>query len=178
MVHQDTLTPDTEPNIKDRQNTGVPNPALTILRWCSKTRPILTDVDRSTQLGVHFEEVTEMADAMLLIPGLTDDFERDLIAFVSAGQSLSTALKKGVSGIDFSNIPEDIRIELLDSFCDQIVTALGSGFTQNMDMLGALAEVDQSNWSKFGEDGEPIFNEDKKVIKGPNYRKAVLDPFV
>ena len=154
------------------------NVVLSILKWMSKARPQPTDVDRSTQLGVHFEEVTEMADAMLLIPGLTDDFERDLIAFVSAGQSLSTALKKGVSGIDFSNIPEDIRIELLDSLCDQIVTALGSGFTQNMDMLGALAEVDQSNWSKFGEDGEPIFNEDKKVIKGPNYRKAVLDPFV
>ena len=154
------------------------NVVLSILKWMHKARPTPTDTNRSTQLGVHFEEITEMADAMLLIPGLTDDVERDLIAFVSAGQSLSNALKKGVSGIDFSNIPEDIRIELLDSFCDQIVTALGSGFTQNMDMLGALAEVDQSNWSKFGEDGEPIFNEDKKVIKGPNYRKAVLDPFV
>lgn len=158
--------------------TSDKNVVLNILKWMSKARPQPTDVDRSTQLGVHFEEVTEMADAMLLIPGLTDDFERDLIAFVSAGQSLSTALKKGVSGTDFSNIPEDIRIELLDSLCDQIVTALGSGYTQNMDMLGALAEVDQSNWSKFGEDGEPIFNEDKKVIKGPNYQKAVLDPFV
>lgn len=154
------------------------NVVLSTLRWMSKARPQPTDVDRSTQLGVHFEEITEMADAMLLIPGLTDEVERDLIAFVNAGQSLSTSLKKGLTGIDFSNIAEDIRVDLLDSLCDQIVTALGSGFTQNMDMLGALAEVDQSNWSKFGEDGEPIFNEDKKVIKGPNYRKAVLDPFV
>ena len=154
------------------------NVVLSILKWMSKARPQPIDVDRSTQLGVHFEEVTEMADAMLLILGLTDEVERDLIAFVSAGQALSQALKKGVTGIDFSNIAEDVRVELLDSLCDQIVTALGSGFTQNMDMLGALAEVDQSNWSKFGEDGEPIFNEDRKVIKGPNYRKAVLDPFV
>lgn len=154
------------------------NVVLSILKWMSKARPQPTDVDRSTQLGVHFEEITEMADAMLLIPGLTDEAERDLIAFVSAGQALSASLKKGTTGIDFSNLAEDIRVELLDSLCDQIVTALGSGFTQNMDMLGALAEVDQSNWSKFGEDGEPIFNEDKKVIKGPNYRKAVLDPFV
>jgi len=154
------------------------NVVLSILKWMSKARPQPTDVDRSTQLGVHFEEITEMADAMLLIPGLTDEAERDLIAFVSAGQALSLSLKKGTTGIDFSNIAEDIRVDLLDSLCDQIVTALGSGFTQNMDMLGALAEVDQSNWSKFGEDGEPIFNEDKKVIKGPNYQKAVLDPFV
>ena len=154
------------------------NVILSILKWMSKARPQPTDVDRSTQLGVHFEEVTEMADAMLLIPGLTDEAEQDLIAFVNVGQALSRSLKKGLTGIDFSNIAEDIRIDLLDSFCDQIVTALGSGFTQNMDMLGALAEVDQSNWSKFDEDGEPIFNEDRKVIKGPNYRKAVLDPFV
>ena len=154
------------------------NVVLSILKWMSKARLQPSDVDRSTQLGVHFEEVTEMADAMLLISGLTDETERDLIAFVSAGQALSASLKKGTTGIDFSNIAEDIRVELLDSLCDQIVTALGSGFTQNMDMLGALAEVDQSNWSKFSEDGEPIFNEDRKVIKGPNYRKAVLDPFV
>ena len=154
------------------------NVVLSILKWMSKARPQPTDVDRSTQLGVHFEEVIELADAMLLLPGLTDEAEYYIIAFVSAGQALSASLKKGMTGIDFSNIAEDIRVELLDSLCDQIVTALGSGFTQNMDMLGALAEVDQSNWSKFDEDGEPIFNEDRKVIKGPNYRKAVLDPFV
>lgn len=159
-------------------NTSDENVVLSILKWMSKARPVPTEIDRSTQLGVHFEEVTEMADAMLLLPGLTDEVEQDLIAFVNAGQALSRSLKKGTTGIDFSNIAEDIRVELLDSLCDQIVTALGSGFTQNMDMLGALAEVDQSNWSKFDEDGEPIFNEDRKVIKGPNYRKAVLDPFV
>lgn len=154
------------------------NPILSILQWMNKTRPNPSDTDRSTQLGVHFEEVTEMADALLLTEGMGDEFEAHLIAFISAGQAISQALKEQCSGIDFSNIDPQVRVDLLDSYCDQIVTVLGAGYTQHMDMLGAINEVDQSNWSKFDPEGNPIYDDNKKVTKGPNYRKAVLDPFV
>lgn len=30
-------------------------------------------------------------------------------------------------------------------------------------------EIQRSNMSKLGEDGKPIFREDKKILKGPNY---------
>jgi predicted HAD superfamily Cof-like phosphohydrolase len=40
-------------------------------------------------------------------------------------------------------------------------------------------EIQRSNMSKLGEDGKPIFREDGKVLKGPNYFKpnikAVLE---
>lgn len=179
MVLPDTLMPDSERNTTVGKNTATPpNSILSILQWCAKTRPHPTDVDRSTQLGVHFEEVAEMADAMLLIPSQTEEFEQDLITFINAGKAISQALKQQRSGINFSELPDDVRVDLLDSYCDQIVTALGAGYTQHMDMLGAVAEVDASNWSKFDPDGNPIFDANKKVTKGPNYRKAVLDPFV
>ena len=32
-------------------------------------------------------------------------------------------------------------------------------------------EIQRSNMSKLGEDGEPIYREDGKVLKGPNYFK-------
>lgn len=35
-------------------------------------------------------------------------------------------------------------------------------------------EIQQSNMSKLGTDGEPIYREDGKVIKGPNYSKPEL----
>ena len=42
-----------------------------------------------------------------------------------------------------------------------------------------FAEIQRSNMSKLGEDGEPIYREDGKVLKGPNYFKpnikAILD---
>ena len=32
-------------------------------------------------------------------------------------------------------------------------------------------EIQRSNMSKLGENGEPIYREDGKVLKGPNYFK-------
>ena len=39
----------------------------------------------------------------------------------------------------------------------------------------ALHRVHQSNLSKLGEDGEPIYREDGKVLKGPNYAPPSLE---
>ena len=69
------------------------------------------------------------------------------------------------------------RKELLDSLADQIVTATGVGVFLGMNVPGALAEVNRSNYSKF-EDGEPIFNENKKVMKGKDYTPPDLTPFI
>ncbi len=68
-------------------------------------------------------------------------------------------------------------MELLDALADQIVTATGVGTFLGMNVPGALAEVNRSNYSKF-EDGEPIFNENKKVMKGKDYTPPDLTPFI
>ena len=39
----------------------------------------------------------------------------------------------------------------------------------------ALDRVHQSNMSKLGEDGKPIYREDGKVLKGPNYEPPNLE---
>ena len=39
----------------------------------------------------------------------------------------------------------------------------------------ALHRVHQSNLSKLGEDGEPVYREDGKVLKGPNYAPPNLE---
>lgn len=70
------------------------------------------------------------------------------------------------------------RIGLLDSIADQIVTATGVGTFLGMNVPGALAEVNRSNYSKFNAEGEPIFNENMKVMKGPFYTKPDLTPYV
>lgn len=69
------------------------------------------------------------------------------------------------------------RIGLLDSLADQIVTATGVGTFLGMNVPGALAEVNRSNYSKF-EDGEPVFNENKKVMKGKDYTPPDLTPYI
>lgn len=52
-------------------------------------------------------------------------------------------------------------------------------FGDEFDFLGAWHEVHRSNMSKLGDDGKPIYREeDGKVMKGPNYFKPNLVPFV
>ena len=46
-------------------------------------------------------------------------------------------------------LTESQRIAVLDAICDQIVTAVGVAYMMGMDIEGALAEVNRSNWSKF-----------------------------
>jgi len=62
-------------------------------------------------------------------------------------------------------------VESLDALTDlQYVldgAYLALGFHRLKD--AALAEVHRSNMSKLGEDGQPVYRDDGKVIKGPNY---------
>lgn len=76
-----------------------------------------------------------------------------------------------------NNIVIKDSVELLDALADQIVTATGVGTFLGMNVPGALAEVNRSNYSKF-EDGEPIFNENKKVMKGKDYTPPDLSKFI
>lgn len=76
-----------------------------------------------------------------------------------------------------NNIVIKDSVELLDSLADQIVTATGVGTFLGMNVPGALSEVNRSNYSKF-EDGEPVFNENKKVMKGKDYTPPDLTPYI
>lgn len=76
-----------------------------------------------------------------------------------------------------NNIVIKDSVELLDSLADQIVTATGVGTFLGMNVPGALSEVNRSNYSKF-EDGEPVFNENKKVMKGKDYTPPYLTPYI
>lgn len=75
------------------------------------------------------------------------------------------------------SINSDNRLAILDALCDQIVTATGIGTFLGMSVPGALSEVNRSNFSKFV-NGEPLFNENQKVMKGPDYTPPELSPFI
>lgn len=130
-------------------------------QWFAAAIPNPTDKNRAVQLGCHFEEVGEMAEAARLRSVASD-------LYVAA-----TVLKQHAQVS-----PHYVdRQELLDALADQIVTAIGVAHCFNMDLIGALAEVDRSNWSKFV-DGKPVFNEHGKIAKGPDYFKPDLVKFV
>ena len=140
-------------------------------KWFEIAVPNPTSKNISTQIGCHLEEVVEMLDVLQTkYPGYKNklDDARKHLRFISN-------LLKQEEGSFF--IQEEDRQELLDALADQIVTATGVGTFLGMNVPGALAEVNRSNYSKF-EDGEPIFNENKKVMKGKDYTPPVLTPYI
>ena len=69
-------------------------------------------------------------------------------------------------------------LEVADALTDILYVTYGAGHAFGIDLDKCFEEVQNSNMSKLGEDGKPIYNEAGKVMKGPNYFKPDLSQFV
>ena len=69
-------------------------------------------------------------------------------------------------------------LEVADALTDILYVTYGAGHAFGIDLDKCFDEVQNSNMSKLGEKGEPIYNESGKVMKGPNYFKPDLSKFV
>ena len=72
----------------------------------------------------------------------------------------------------------DDLLEVADALTDILYVTYGAGHAFGIDLDKCFDEVQNSNMSKLGENGEPIYNESGKVMKGPNYFKPDLSKFV
>ena len=69
-------------------------------------------------------------------------------------------------------------LEVADALTDILYVTYGAGHAFGIDLDKCFDEVQNSNMSKLDEDGKPIYNENGKVMKGPNYFKPDLSKFV
>ena len=60
-------------------------------------------------------------------------------------------------------------VEAADALADLIYVIYGMALETGIDLAAVLAEVQRSNMSKLGADGKPVYREDGKVLKGPDY---------
>ena len=115
--------------------------------------------------------------------------------FESVGQFMKTF------GQDVKTIPEipdaettDLRLELIaeelnelydamqekdivaiaDALTDILYVTYGAGHAFGIDLDKCFTEVQRSNMSKLGADGKPIYRDDGKVMKGPDYSEPDL----
>lgn len=148
------------------------NTVSEIKTWFQKAVPAPSDKNRAVQLGCHFEEVGEMLRAM----GLNGMDYSELAALAS---ELKDSGKDAASLQLLSDevFPMFDKTELLDALCDQIVTAIGVAHMFGMNIEGALTEVNRSNWSKFVNEA-PVFDENGKIAKGPDYTPPDLTEFL
>ena len=137
-----------------------------IKEWFKAAKPNPSTADVCVQIGCHYEEVSEMSAA------LYDDVRFALAATALLYRKNHRAYLGAVE-----ELSADARVELLDALCDQVVTAVGVAYMMGMDIEGALAEVNRSNWSKF-ENGVPVFNEYGKIAKGVEYTPPELSDYI
>ena len=71
----------------------------------------------------------------------------------------------------------DIK-EVADALTDILYVTYGAGHAFGINLDKCFEEVQNSNMSKLGNDGKPIYNELGKVMKGPNYFEPNLKKFV
>ena len=69
-------------------------------------------------------------------------------------------------------------LEVADALTDILYVTYGAGHAFGIDLDKCFEEVQNSNMSKLDENGQPIYNESGKVMKGPNYFKPDLSKFV
>ena len=68
--------------------------------------------------------------------------------------------------------------EVADALTDILYVTYGAGHAFGINLDECFNEVQQSNMSKLGTDGKPIYNESGKVMKGPDYFKPDLNKFL
>lgn len=87
---------------------------------------------------------------------------------------------KEIVSLRISLIEEELRelceavndkdiVEVADALADLLYVVYGAGHAFGINLDLAFTNVHVSNMSKLGEDGKPIYREDGKVLKGPNY---------
>lgn len=143
------------------------DPLTDTVNWFKEAKPEPTKKDALVQQGCHFEEVVEHLASI----GIENEDLYDL----SVDLKSNTRLQTDHTITNFMNTIN--TLELLDALADQIVTAVGVAYMMGFDIIGALKEVNASNWSKF-ENGKAVTDENGKIIKGGGYFKPELGKFV
>ena len=105
----------------------------------------------------------------------------DKLQFISSDRS---KLRYDLILEELNEYKEAIENNDMVEICDAIVdilyltygTAVEHGMKDKLDKM--FQEVQDSNMSKLGSDGQPVFREDGKILKGPNYFKPNLAQFI
>jgi len=91
-------------------------------------------------------------------------------------------IQKSLIDEEFSEFHEAYHFgdssEQLKELSDLVYVCYQYAASQEWDLDEAMRRVHESNMSKLGEDGKPIYRGDGKVLKGPNYKEPTLGDLI
>jgi predicted HAD superfamily Cof-like phosphohydrolase len=86
-------------------------------------------------------------------------------------------IKEELNELEFAMKTKNLK-EVADALTDILYVTYGAGCAYGINLDKCFKEVQRANMSKLSEDGKPIYNENGKVMKGPNYSAPNLKQFV
>jgi len=86
-------------------------------------------------------------------------------------------IKEELNELEQAMKTKDLK-EVADALTDILYVTYGAGYAYGINLDKCFKEVQRANMSKLGNDGKPIYNENGKVMKGPNYTPPNLKQFV
>ena len=135
--------------------------------WFEQAIPEPTVETTCVQIGCAYEETAELAKTLNC-----GELNKELSNYSKAYKS-----KNEYAINELMLMDGETAIQMLDDIVDEIVTRVGIAHGMGFDILGAIAEVNRSNFSKF-EDGKPVFDSNGKITKGKHYSPPNLKPFI
>ena len=120
------------------------------------------------------------------------NFEKVGLFMKTFGQEVKTSASLStdkINNLRLSLISEELKeleeaikmndlLEVADALTDILYVTYGAGHAFGINLDECFNEVQNSNMSKLGLNGKPIYNELGKVMKGPNYYKPNLLKFL
>jgi NTP pyrophosphatase (non-canonical NTP hydrolase) len=125
--------------------------------------------NKNKKYQTTFDKVAGLNNAWGVKPkGFMDEEEKDLSINL-----IKEELSELIEAMDNNN-----AVEVLDACVDLCFVVMRIPHILEMNFDGAFDEVLRSNYSKFGDDGKPVYRDDGKIMKGKNYSPPKLDIFV
>ena len=113
---------------------------------------------------------------------LMDQAEEFRAAYSLSQNATERDVQKALIDEEWSEFHEAFHFkdeaEQLKELADLVYVAYQMAASQDWDLDEAMRRVHQSNMSKLGEDGKPIYRADGKVLKGPNYQPPYLKDLI
>lgn len=89
---------------------------------------------------------------------------------VKATGTKVTALEDGSYVVEVDGSSQYDPVEVADALGDILYVVYGAFLALGLPAKEVFKEIHDSNMTKLGPDGKPMYNENGKVVKGPNYR--------
>ena len=99
--------------------------------------------------------------------------EKPRLPTVSEAKLLVDLIEEELEELKVAIANQDL-VEIADAVADLQYVSAQQGTMLGLPIDALLREVQRSNMSKLGADGKPIYREDGKVLKGPNFSEPQI----